>query len=230
MKGVQKIQSCACHLFKEQIDLVNIFICRISVNLQAQSLMEQMKLSKQASGTEQCSHLIPDSFSNGWMSWSSNSCRGIVIRHIVKKKIIEDIGNDTTNPLIDDDPFNLVSNSHSIMGNRSINESRNRQRLESRLDVSRPDGIVERPLKNRDLAEDGVVDFEVSRGSKGSHLEQRNNICKQFVNDQIIIKMCQKRERCCYVKHTKAVSLLDRQLQAILTWRSRSAGQLFQRD
>ena len=34
----------------------------------------------------------------------------------------------------------------------------------------------------------------------------------------------------CYVKHTKAVSLLDRQLQAILTGRPMSAGQSFQRD
>ena len=34
-KGVWKIQSCTCYLFKEQIDLVNVFICRISMNLQA---------------------------------------------------------------------------------------------------------------------------------------------------------------------------------------------------
>ena len=44
--------------------------------------------------------------------------------------------------------------------------------------MSKPDGIVGGSLENRDLAEDGVVNFEVSGGSKGSHLEQRNNICK----------------------------------------------------
>ena len=36
------------------------------------------------------------------------------------------------------------------------------------MDTSRPDGIVGGSLENRDLAEDGVVDFEVSRDSKGS--------------------------------------------------------------
>ena len=50
----------------------------------------------------------------------------IVIRHIVKKRIIEDIGNNATNSLIDGDPFSLVSSSYSIMGNRSIDEFPNR--------------------------------------------------------------------------------------------------------
>ena len=112
------------------------------------------------------------------MRQSSSSCRSIFIRYIVKKRIVESIGNNATNSLINGDPFSLVSSSCSIMGNRSINESPNRQGLESRLDVSRPDGIVGRSLKNRDPAEDGVVNFEVSGGSKDSHLEQRNNICK----------------------------------------------------
>ena len=177
-KGVQKIQSYACHLFKERIDSVNVFICRMSANLQAQSLMEQMKLSRQALGTKQHSHLVPDSFSNRWMRQSSSSCRNIVIRHIVKKRIIEGIGNNATNSLIDGDPFSLVSSSCSIMDNRSINESPNKQGLESRLDASKQNEIVGGSLEDRDPAEDGVINFEVSRGSKDSHLEQRNNICK----------------------------------------------------
>ena len=96
----------------------------------------------------------------------------------MKKRVVESIGNNATNSLIDGDPFSLVSSSCSIMGNISIDESPNRQGLESRLDASRPDGIVGGSLEDKDLAEDGVINFEVSRDSKGSHLEQRNHICK----------------------------------------------------
>ena len=112
------------------------------------------------------------------MRLSSNSCRSIFIRHIVKERIVEDIGNNATNSLIDGDPFSLVSSSCSVVDNRSIDESPNRQGLESRLDMSRLDGIVGGSLEDRDPAKDGVIDFEVSGGSKGSHLEQRNDICK----------------------------------------------------
>ena len=35
VKEVWKIQSCACRLFKEQTDLVNVFVCKMSANFQA---------------------------------------------------------------------------------------------------------------------------------------------------------------------------------------------------
>ena len=35
--------------------------------------------------------------------------------------------------------------------------------------MRRPDGIVGGSLENQDLAEDGIVNFEVNRGSKDSH-------------------------------------------------------------
>ena len=89
----------------------------------------------------------------------------------MKKKIIEGIGNNDTNSLINGDSFSLTSSSYSIMDNGSINESLNRQGLKSRLDASRPNGIVGGSLENQDPAENGVVNFEVSRGSKDSHLE-----------------------------------------------------------
>ena len=53
-------------------------------------------------------------------------CRSIVIRHIMKKRIIESVGNDVTDSLIDGDPLDLVSSSCSIMGSGSIDKSPNR--------------------------------------------------------------------------------------------------------
>ena len=81
MKGVWKIWSCTCHLFKEWVDSVNVFVFRMDANL-------------------------------GWMSHSSSSCRSIVIRHIVKKRMVEDIGNNAINSLINGDPFSLVSSKY----------------------------------------------------------------------------------------------------------------------
>ena len=94
------------------------------------------------------------------------------------KYISKGIGNNTTHPFIYNFPFFLITSNGVCKSVSPINKSLDKEGLENRLYMNRPDGKISGSFKDGNMGDDCVVGLKISSNIKSGR-SSGHDLCKK---------------------------------------------------